>query len=135
MGLGKTIQVASFLGALKFSSLLKPTLIVCPATVLNINYQVIGQWITELHTWYAPLRVIIFHESGTTVFNGRTYDEILNSASHNKIDIVLTTYGGLRARKMGLLQVDWQYVILDEGDKIKNPDIESTLICKQFTTV
>lgn len=36
---------------------------------------------------------------------------------------------------MGLLQVDWQYVILDEGDKIKNPDIESTLICKQFTTV
>lgn len=34
MGLGKTIQVASFLGALKFSSLLKPTLIVCPATVL-----------------------------------------------------------------------------------------------------
>lgn len=38
MGLGKTIQVASFLGALKFSSLLKPTLIVCPATVLNINY-------------------------------------------------------------------------------------------------
>lgn len=128
MGLGKTIQVATFLGALKYSNMMKTSLIICPATV-------IGQWITELHSWYPPLRVVILHDSSSTINNGYSYDDILNSAAHNKIDIIITTYGGLRARKIGLLQVNWQYVILDEGDKIKNPDIESTLICKQFNTV
>jgi DNA excision repair protein ERCC-6 len=33
-----------------------------------------------------------------------------------------------------LLAQRWQYVVLDEGHKIRNPDAEVTLICKRFNT-
>jgi DNA excision repair protein ERCC-6 len=44
MGLGKTVQVVSFLGALHYSGLYKPSLVVCPVTLLR-------QWRREIHTW------------------------------------------------------------------------------------
>lgn len=66
MGLGKTIQVISFLAGLDFSQLaasneyrgLGPTLIVCPTTVLH-------QWVKEFHKWWPKRRVAILHHSGS----------------------------------------------------------------------
>ena len=55
---GKTAQVVTFLSGVKQSySTGEGILIVCPATLL-------GHWVRELHTWYPPLRVVVFHESG-----------------------------------------------------------------------
>lgn len=31
-----------------------------------------------------------------------------------------------------LLSHRWGYVVLDEGHKIRNPDAETTLLCKQL---
>ena len=56
MGLGKTVQLAAFLAGLHQSGLFKPTLIVCPATVLR-------QWLRELRLWYPLFRVVILHDS------------------------------------------------------------------------
>ena len=55
-GLGKTIQLVVFLAGLHASGLYRPSLIVCPATVLR-------QWLRELRSWYPPFRVIILHDS------------------------------------------------------------------------
>lgn len=56
MGLGKTIQLAAFLAGLHVSKLFRPSLIVCPATVLR-------QWLRELRVWYPPFRVVVLHDS------------------------------------------------------------------------
>ena len=56
MGLGKTIQLAVFLAGLHRSNMFKPSLIVCPATVMR-------QWLRELRAWYPPFRVVILHDS------------------------------------------------------------------------
>lgn len=56
MGLGKTVQVIAFLGGLHHSGLYRPSLVVCPATVMH-------QWIKELHKWYPPFRVLLLHDS------------------------------------------------------------------------
>lgn len=56
MGLGKTIQLAAFLAGLHRSGMFKPSLIVCPATVMR-------QWLRELRAWYPPFRVVIMHDS------------------------------------------------------------------------
>ena len=56
MGLGKTVQVAAFLAGLHHSGKFKPSIIVCPATVLR-------QWLRELRLWYPPFRVVVLHES------------------------------------------------------------------------
>ncbi len=55
-GLGKTIQLVVFLAGLHASGLYRPSLIVCPATVLR-------QWLRELRAWYPPFRVVILHDS------------------------------------------------------------------------
>lgn len=47
-------QVASFLGALRGSGVMKRALVLCPATVLS-------HWMAELHTWAPQLRVVILH--------------------------------------------------------------------------
>lgn len=45
--------------------------------------------------------------------------------------VLITTYSSIRLYKDLLLQHKWDYVILDEGHKIRNPDAELTLACKQ----
>ncbi|KAI8098665.1 SNF2 family N-terminal domain-containing protein [Halteromyces radiatus] len=48
--------------------------------------------------------------------------------------ILITTYSGIQTYREVLLKHRWGYVILDEGHKIRNPDSETTLACKQFKT-
>lgn len=45
--------------------------------------------------------------------------------------VLVTTYAGVRIYRDLLLSRKWDYVVLDEGHKIRNPDSEITLVCKQ----
>ena len=45
--------------------------------------------------------------------------------------VLVTSYSGVRAHQEALLARKFDYVILDEGHKIRNPDAEITLACKQ----
>lgn len=56
MGLGKTVQLAAFLAGLHHSGLFRPSLVICPATVMR-------QWLREFRAWYQPFRVAILHDS------------------------------------------------------------------------
>lgn len=130
MGLGKTVQVIAFLGGLHHSGLFRPTLIVCPATVLN-------QWLRELRTWYPPFRVAILHESAGRSASGARPNAraIVRQIAASSSGVLLTTYDQLRLRREELLTVSWGYAVLDEGHKIRNPDAEVTLTAKQIPTV
>lgn len=134
MGLGKTIQISAFLAGLHYSGLFKPTLIVCPATVLR-------QWLRELRAWYPPFRVAILHASaGTSTATGgggrqQSNRSIVNSIATSSSGILLTTFDQMRLQKGLLMDVRWGYVVLDEGHKIRNPDAEVTLTAKQAQTV
>lgn len=48
--------------------------------------------------------------------------------------MLVTSYSGMRQHQDNLLAQRFDYVILDEGHKIRNPDAEITLACKQFRT-
>lgn len=147
MGLGKTIQIISFLAGLHHSGLLtKPVIVVCPATVMK-------QWVEEFHKWWPALRVVILHSMGEGSKGKRRKgddsddDEVRVTPSSTKnlvetIDkvfsdghVVVTTYAGLKSYRSLLLDRDWGYCILDEGHKIRNPDSQITLDCKQLKTV
>jgi len=45
--------------------------------------------------------------------------------------ILITAYSTALIHQDLLLNRDWHYVILDEGHKIRNPDAQITLVCKQ----
>ena len=117
MGLGKTVQVAAFLSGLVTSGLYRPSLIVCPATVLR-------QWLRELRAWAPELRVSMEVQGGA-----------LGEALRWPTGLVLTSYERLRLSRDVLLPVAWGYVVLDEGHRIRNPDTDITLTAKQAATV
>ena len=48
--------------------------------------------------------------------------------------ILITTYVGLRIHSEKLLKLDWDYAVLDEGHKIRNPDSEISLTTKKLRT-
>ena len=154
MGLGKTIQVIAFLAGLHYSKkITKPILVVAPATVMK-------QWVNEFHTWWPPFRVSILHSSGAGMHDvGREVQEEddlltrLPSSSRRKpftkaqksakkiVDrvakeghILVTTYSGLQTYADLLIPMDWEYAVLDEGHKIRNPNTAITIYCKELRT-
>jgi DNA excision repair protein ERCC-6 len=130
-GLGKTVQTIAFLAALHHSGHLKATkgkgsqsgvLVVCPATLAI-------QWKKEINLWYPPLPVKVLHqpEGGS----GRE-EAVRNSCAPQQVTV--TTYETLRLVADALVEVPWTVVILDEGQKIRNPNSLVTLAAKRFTT-
>ncbi|KJZ73783.1 hypothetical protein HIM_06901 [Hirsutella minnesotensis 3608] len=146
MGLGKTVQLIAFIAALHCSKKLKrPVIVVAPATLLR-------QWVAEFHRWWPPLRVAILHSSGSGMLNPRAEDEYdvenyrpvgtkSQSAARrivkgvvSKGHVLVTTYTGLQTYADELLPVEWEYAVLDEGHKIRNPNAEITVTCKELNT-
>ncbi|KDO29148.1 hypothetical protein SPRG_05391 [Saprolegnia parasitica CBS 223.65] len=124
MGLGKTVQIAAYLACLQKMQLVHSVLLACPASVL-------WQWVRELHKWCPELRVVLLHSSGASSTSyGTTIKHTFEAGG-----VLLTTYENLRANAEHLLGKEWDYVILDEGHRIRNPDAEITLVCKQLRTV
>ena len=155
MGLGKTIQIIAFLAGLHYSKkLTRPVVVVCPATVMK-------QWVNEFHRWWPPFRVTILHSSGSGMINLKRESsmeddlmaEIWDPSRQNRsltagqrsakrvlrpiLDhggVLVTTYSGLQTYAPLLIPVDWQYAILDEGHKIRNPNAAITIYCKELRT-
>ena len=155
MGLGKTIQVISFLAGLHYSGRItpgKPVVVVAPATVMK-------QWVNEFHTWWPPFRVSILHSSGSGMLDtgqeSRWEDSLLDQRPSNNLGvskkghkaarrivdrvareghILVTTYSGLLSYAQILIPVAWEYAVLDEGHKIRNPNAAITIAAKELRT-
>lgn len=132
MGMGKTIQVISFLAAVHVSKIrnkhtgipgLGPCLIVCPVTIMH-------QWVSEFHKWYPPIRVAVLH--GTGSYSGSRTQLIKDMIRSN--GVVITSYSSLVNHLENLMVTKWHYVILDEGHTIRNPDSQVTLAAKCLRT-
>ncbi|EEB08942.1 SNF2 family helicase Rhp26 [Schizosaccharomyces japonicus yFS275] len=78
MGLGKTVQIVAYLASLHYSRKFdKPTLVVCPATLMK-------QWVGEFHRWWAPFRVVILHSTGSGLNSKREGRDYKDSASEGE---------------------------------------------------
>ncbi len=100
MGLGKTVQLLAL--HLHRRPLGKPTLVVCPVSV-------IANWQRESHRFAPDVPVVRFHGSN------RNLTDVPDDA------IVLTTYGVVRRQSATLAAVPWGLVAADEAQNIKNP--------------
>ncbi|GMS95500.1 hypothetical protein PENTCL1PPCAC_17675 [Pristionchus entomophagus] len=135
MGLGKTVQTAVFLRAIAESkreeqltgySGLGPSLLVCPATLLQ-------QWVKEMHIWHPLCRVAILHSCGSHRGSNSSLINTMASARSSG-SLLITSYTTFHNERKKLTQVDWHYVILDEGHKIRNPEAQITMALKEVRT-
>ncbi len=119
MGLGKTLQLIAFVLHLQQEELLAgPILIVCPTSVL-------GNWVREIRRFAPGLRVVVQH--GEKRSQGKA---LVKLALEN--DLVITSYA-LVHRDLGSLKlVDWQCVVLDEAQNIKNSESQQSKAVRQL---
>lgn len=104
MGLGKTVQALSFLEHFRITEGKLKALVVCPTTLIY-------NWENEIKKFTPELTYKIHHGGQRT----RAKEELTDH------DITITTYGTLRSDIKLLMSVDFDYVILDESQAIKNP--------------
>jgi hypothetical protein len=58
-------------------------------------------------------------------------DALISATVNHPDGLLLTSYEQLRIQREKLLDVQWGYVVLDEGHRIRNPDADITLVYKQ----
>jgi superfamily II DNA or RNA helicase len=108
MGLGKTVMVLALLDGLRAAvprgKTARPSLIVVPRSL-------VPNWIAEAARFAPKLRVVDY--SGAARASQR-------DALHGGADVVLATYGTLRKDVLHLKEIEFEYVILDEAQSIKN---------------
>ena len=114
MGLGKTIQLLAFLQHLKAEDELKrPVLLVAPTSVLT-------NWKREAHGFTPELGVKEHYGPRRP-----SSPEALKKALKG-VDLVLTSYGLLQRDSELLESIDWQGMVIDEAQAIKNPNAKQS---------
>ncbi|MDO5031978.1 DEAD/DEAH box helicase [Corynebacterium sp.] len=125
MGLGKTLQLLTLLAVEKEQaqhndvegsedpeSAWKPTLVVAPTSV-------VGNWAREAEKFVPSFTVLVQH--GSNRLKGK---QLIEAAQ--KADLVITSYGTVGRDFLTLGKVDWDRVVLDEAQAIKNAATRSS---------
>ncbi len=118
MGLGKTVQTLALLqndADTRAGGQRIPSVLVVPSSL-------VFNWYHEIKKFSPELRVFIY--SGQQ----RAKSPML----FRMHDIVITTYGTVRVDLEMLRKIEFNYVILDEGQSIKNPDAAISKAVKQL---
>ncbi|HBA82507.1 MAG TPA: ATP-dependent helicase [Verrucomicrobia bacterium] len=126
MGLGKTIQVLAMLLRLKSGrgkSSFRPSLLVAPASLLS-------NWRAEIEQFAPSLTYKILHPSEVPPDEWKRMQSRPEAALKD-CDLALTTYG-MTARWNELKGVEWEAVILDEAQAIKNAETRQARAVKEL---
>ncbi|MEA3314964.1 MAG: DEAD/DEAH box helicase [Campylobacterota bacterium] len=118
MGLGKTIQTLTHLSRLKENNRLKfPSLIIMPTSL-------IANWKNEISKFTPNLSVL-------SLYGSNRQEDFQNI---DKYDIILTTYPLISRDKDMFKNILFEYIILDEAQKIKNPKTKMTISIKELNS-
>lgn len=118
MGLGKTVQTLALLLAHHKKHKRLPSLIVAPTSVVY-------NWLSEAERFTPTLT--------TALFLGRDRGELLATLQKEhgkKPDVVFTTYGIIRRDYETLKNVQFEFLVLDEAQNIKNPESVGAVAAK-----
>ncbi len=112
MGLGKTLQAIGLITH-NVNKGAKDNLVICPGTLLE-------NWRREFVKFSPSLKILIHYgayRAGT-------------AAKLRGYEVVLTTYDALIRDHSMLTTINWNLVIIDEAQAIKNPRAQRTIRCK-----
>ncbi|MFA6937837.1 MAG: DEAD/DEAH box helicase [Treponema sp.] len=107
MGLGKTVQVLAYLESVRAVSPEEKILLVVPASLL-------GNWQNECKKFTPLMPVEILHSS------------IKSTSTKNKKHFLYITTYSMVSKNETVINTDWNTIILDEAQAIKNPLAKQT---------
>ncbi|KAL7144672.1 hypothetical protein ABFS83_07G028500 [Erythranthe nasuta] len=111
MGLGKTIQTIALIAYLiENKGVTGPHLIVAPKAVLP-------NWVNEFMTWAPSISAVLY--------DGRLDERKAMKEEYSgegKFNVLITHYDLIIRDKAFLRKINWNYLIVDEGHRLKNFD-------------
>jgi SNF2-related domain/SNF2 Helicase protein/Helicase conserved C-terminal domain len=112
MGLGKTIQVLAYLLWVQSNDQKRGThLLICPTSLLQ-------NWRSEIRRFAPNLKLYVHH--GTERHIPSEDEEGLFEDAVARADVVMTTYATVVRDTAAFSSIDWDAVIVDEAQNIKN---------------
>ena len=116
MGMGKSVQVIARLVQEREhadNQTVLPTLLIAPTSV-------VGNWQKEIEKFAPQLRSLIHHGS-QRLQDTKEFKSIVQN-----YDVVITSFTLVRKDEKMLSSVDWQRLVVDEAQNIKNPKAAQT---------
>ena len=116
MGLGKTLQVLTLLLKIRQENAERavceqpPSLVICPTSL-------IGNWFKESSKFTPDLKVAVYHGSKRNL-------------DYEGMDLVITSYGILRLDIAKFSEREWNLLIIDEAQNIKNHETKQARAIK-----
>jgi len=128
MGLGKTLQSISLLAWLREGRGVKgPHLVVVPKSV-------VGNWMREIKKWCPVIRALKM--LGTKEERKRVCQLIPPNPNTGKyrFDVLVTSYEGILKEKGTLINIPWNYLMIDEAHRIKNENSSLSKVVRLMNT-
>ncbi|KAM0274282.1 hypothetical protein ACHAQH_007989 [Verticillium albo-atrum] len=130
MGLGKTIQVISLIALLREEEFLGPHLVIAPLSTLS-------NWINEFKKWCPSIPVILYHGTPKTrqeIWAKSVKKHLKGGRPTESFPVVCTSYEMVLKDKTLLSKVNWGFIIIDEGHRMKNHDSMLSRELRTFTS-
>ncbi|RYP48917.1 hypothetical protein DL768_005279 [Monosporascus sp. mg162] len=129
MGLGKTIQVISLVALLREQEhYFGPHLIIAPLSTLS-------NWQDEFAKWTPSIPFVLYHgtpEERRDIFRSRIMKHYQKGRPTEKFPVVCTSYEMVLRDRSALSKIDWAFIVVDEGHRMKNADAKLFRELQQF---
>ncbi|CAM9596761.1 unnamed protein product [Chrysoparadoxa australica] len=127
MGLGKTVQVISLIAHLRCMGVNGPFIICAPLATLP-------NWINEFKKWTPSIATVLYHGPKADRAYLRREQMRPGTATSADFPVVITSYEICIADRAYLSGYNWVYMVIDEGQRIKNMNCRLVRELKQIPT-
>ncbi|KAI0478587.1 SNF2 family N-terminal domain-containing protein [Xylariaceae sp. FL0804] len=129
MGLGKTIQVISLVAFLREQEgYLGPHLIIAPLSTVS-------NWQDEFQKWTPSIPFVLYHgkiSERRQIMRDKIMKHYPKGRPNERFPVVVTSYEMVLRDHAALGKIDWSFIVVDEGHRMKNADAKLFRELQQF---
>ena len=127
MGLGKTIQVIALIAHIREKSVKGPIIIAAPLATLP-------NWMNEFKKWVPSISCLLYH--GSKQHRQDLRKTVLLQSLQNEEDfpVIVTSYEMCIIDRAALAHFKFKYLVIDEGQRVKNRDCRLVRELKKLNT-
>jgi len=125
MGLGKTVQTVGFLSFMFHRGIHGPFIVLAPLSTLP-------NWKSEFERWCPSMSAILYH--GNKDERSELQNDILRRKVDSNFPTILTSYEVFMRDRAALNKLNYKYLVVDEGHRLKNFDCKLIKQVRQINT-